>query len=249
MIENKTVFITGGAGFIGSTLASRLCERNQIVVYDSFARNTIQHTTLGQHKNVRIIEGDVLDVEPVALLGPAGASAVRVVGNLPYNVSTPILFRLLDLARTTDRLRDATLMLQREVAERIASGPGSKAYGVLSIHAQLDADITTLLTLPPGAFKPPPEVWSQVIRLTFRPPPVAVPDRRLFETLVRSLFAQRRKTILNTLRPLAASRGLDAASVLRQAGLDSGRRPETLHLSELAGLADALRAPADPSVV
>ena len=139
-------------------------------------------------------------------------------------------------------------MLQREVAERVASGPGSKAYGVLSIHVQLDADITTLLTLPPGAFRPPPEVWSQVIRLTFRPPPVGVPDRRLFDVLVRSLFAQRRKTILNTLRPLATSRGLDAGAVLRAAGLDPGRRPETLHLSELAGLADALR-PAGTSLL
>lgn len=199
--------------------------------------------------NVRIVEGDVLDVAPAAWLGPAGADRVRIVGNLPYNVSTPILFRLIELARTTGRIQDATLMLQREVAERVASAPGSKAYGVLSIHIQLEAEIRTLLTLPPGAFRPPPEVWSQVIRLTFRPPVVAVPDRHVFDVLVRTLFAQRRKTILNTLRPLASSRGLEAAAVLGVAGLDPGRRPETLHLSELAGLADALRRPAPPSVV
>jgi len=242
---DHVVEIGPGRGALTFLLASRVASVTAIEIDRDLAAGLRARVP----SNVRIIEGDVLEVDPGAFLGTAGASAIRVVGNLPYNVSTPILFRLIDVARTTGRLRDATLMLQREVAERIASGPGSKAYGVLSIHAQLDADITTLLRLPPGAFTPPPEVWSQVIRLTFRPPPVEVADRRLFETLVRSLFAQRRKTILNTLRPLAASRGLDAASVLRAAGLDSGRRPETLHLAELAGLADALRPPDAPCVV
>jgi 16S rRNA (adenine1518-N6/adenine1519-N6)-dimethyltransferase len=242
---DHVVEIGPGRGALTFLLASRVASVTAIEIDRDLAARLRERVP----SNVRIIEGDVLGIPLDTLLGPPGAGAVRVVGNLPYNVSTPILFRLLDLARTTGRLQDATLMLQREVAERIASGPGSKAFGVLSIHAQLDAAITTLLTLPPGAFTPPPEVWSQVIRLTFRTPPVSVPDRQLFDSLVRSLFAQRRKTILNTLRPLAAVRGLDARVVLQGAGLDPGRRPETLHLSELAGLADALRRPTEPSVV
>jgi 16S rRNA (adenine1518-N6/adenine1519-N6)-dimethyltransferase len=242
---DHVVEIGPGRGALTLPLASRVASVTAIEIDRDLAADLRARVP----SNVRIIEGDVLDVAADAFRGPAGAERVRVLGNLPYNVSTPILFRLIDIATSTGWLRDATLMLQREVAERVASGPGSKAYGVLSIQVQLDAAITTLLTLPPGAFRPPPEVWSQVIRLTFRPAPVSVPDRRLFDVLVRSLFAQRRKTILNTLRPLAASRGLDGAAVLRAAGLDPGRRAETLHLSELAGLADALRPAHGPSVV
>jgi 16S rRNA (adenine1518-N6/adenine1519-N6)-dimethyltransferase len=242
---DHVIEIGPGRGALTLPLASRVASVTAIEI----DRDMVAALRARVPSNVRIIEGNVLDVTPDAFRGPAGTHRVRVVGNLPYNVSTPILFRLLELSRTMDSLQDATLMLQREVAERVASGPGSKAYGVLSIHVQLEAAITTLLTLPPGAFKPPPQVWSQVIRLTFRPPPVPLPDRQLFDVLVRSLFAQRRKTILNSLRPLAASRGLDGAAVLRVAGLDPGRRPETLHLSELAGLADALRLPGKPSVV
>jgi 16S rRNA (adenine1518-N6/adenine1519-N6)-dimethyltransferase len=199
--------------------------------------------------NVRVIEGDFLDVAAATLFPSGDEGRWRAVGNLPYNVSSPILFRLLELSRSTGRLRDATLMLQREVADRIASPPGSKQYGVLSIMVQLDADVHPLLTLPPGAFRPAPQVWSKVIRLTFRPPTVAIADRRRFEVLVRSLFAQRRKKVSNSLQPLAASLGVDAAESLRLAGVDPSCRPETLHLVELARLADVLGAGAAPCVV
>jgi 16S rRNA (adenine1518-N6/adenine1519-N6)-dimethyltransferase len=192
--------------------------------------------------HARLIQGDFLDV-PAGVLFEGGTPAMwRIIGNLPYNVSSPILFRLLELARSSGRLRDATLMLQREVAERVASPPGTKAYGALSILVQLDADVEALLTLPPGAFRPAPAVWSAVIRLHFRPPTVEVRDRRRFESLVRSVFSQRRKMLANALQPAATSRGARAADVLRQAGIDPSRRPETLHLEELARLADILDA-------
>jgi len=173
----------------------------------------------------------------------------RVIGNLPYNVSSPILFRLLDLSGSGARVRDAALMLQREVAERVASPPGTRQYGALSIMVQLDADVEPLLTLPPGAFRPPPRVWSKVIRLRFRPPSVAVADRRRFDVLVRSLFSQRRKMLGNSLQPLASTRGRRAGEVLGMAGIDPSRRPETLHLEELARLADALDAGTGAGVV
>jgi 16S rRNA (adenine1518-N6/adenine1519-N6)-dimethyltransferase len=199
--------------------------------------------------HARVIEADFLDLPAEALFGGDASGPWRVIGNLPYNVSSPILFRLLDLARSSGRLRDATLMLQREVADRAASPPGTKSYGALSILVQLDADVEPLLTLPPGAFRPAPEVWSSLIRLHFRPPRVPVADRRRFEALVRSLFSQRRKMLANALQPAASSRNRRAADILREAGVDPARRPETLHLEELARLADILDAADGAGVV
>ena len=186
-------------------------------------------------KNVDLIEKDFLefDVAPIAAVAP-----LRVAGNLPYNASSPILFRLIDIYREAGRLTDATVMLQHEVAERIEAAPGTRDYGVLSILVQLHAAVRRLLTLPPGAFRPMPAVRSAVLRLTFRPPAVEVVDYLVFEQMVRSMFTQRRKTLSNALRPFAASRGLAAPAVLEAARIDSKRRPETLTLAELARLTD-----------
>jgi len=199
--------------------------------------------------HARVIQGDFLDVPPDVLFEGGSPDPWRVIGNLPYNVSSPILFRLLEIARTSGRLRDATLMLQREVAERVASPPGTRQYGALSIMVQLEAEVERLLTLPPGAFRPAPEVWSSVIRLHFRPPKVEVRDRARFESMVRSLFSQRRKMLANALQPAASSRGKAAHEVLREAGIDPSRRPETLHLEELARVADFLDAGGAAGVV
>jgi 16S rRNA (adenine1518-N6/adenine1519-N6)-dimethyltransferase len=195
--------------------------------------------------NVELLQRDFLDFDlaPLAAAGP-----LRVAGNLPYNVSSPILFRLIDAYRATPAQRrgpdaaglfDATVMVQLEVAERIDAAPGTRNYGVLAILLQWHADVRRLLTLPPGAFRPMPEVRSAVVRLTFRPPPVAVADPEAFEAMVRSMFTQRRKTLSNALRPFALSVGGDAAAALSAAGIDPRRRPETLHPPELARLADA----------
>jgi 16S rRNA (adenine1518-N6/adenine1519-N6)-dimethyltransferase len=177
---------------------------------------------------------------------------VRVVGNLPYNVSSPILFRLLALARETDRLIDATLMLQREVALRIAARPGSGDYGPLSIMTALYADVERRFDLPPGAFRPPPKVHSSVIRLNFRPPTIDVGDHAHFERIVRTMFQQRRKTLANALRPAlvtGSDADADAPGILTAADIDPRRRPETLTLAEIAALSHATlrRAPASGS--
>ena len=167
-------------------------------------------------------------------------SPVRVVGNLPYNVASPILFRLLKAADGGRLLRDATLMLQREVVDRLVAEPGGADYGAMSIQVQLLADVDRILSLPPGAFRPPPKVHSAVVRLRFRPPRVDVGTLDVFERVVRGLFLQRRKTLANALKPVAASFGRSAPEVLRQAGLDGGRRPETLALEDMARLALAV---------
>lgn len=185
--------------------------------------------------NVTIAHGDFLDFD-LRLLPPG--RSFRVAGNLPYNVSSPILFALIAAYRAGIALVDATLMLQREVAARILAAPGTRDYGVLSIFVQLHADVLPLLSLPPGAFRPVPQVHSSVVNLRFRPPSVAVADEAAFEAMVRTMFMQRRKTLLNALRPYALTRERDVRAALTSAAIDPTRRPETLQLTELARLAD-----------
>jgi 16S rRNA (adenine1518-N6/adenine1519-N6)-dimethyltransferase len=186
-------------------------------------------------ENVTLLQADFLDVDVVAL--ETGAP-FRVAGNLPYNVSSPILFRLLDAHQRAGRLRDATLMVQREVADRLTASPGTGDYGVLSILVQWHCDVRRVLALPPGAFRPAPKVHSAVVHFRFRPSAVAVADPAVLEAMVRSMFTQRRKTLLNALSPFATSRGADSGAALTSAGIDPRRRPETLQLTELARLAD-----------
>lgn len=189
--------------------------------------------------NVQIVQGDFLRTDLNDLLSHL-PQPVRVVGNLPYNVASPILFQLLHQALQGRRFADATLMLQKEVADRLCAAPGTEGYGALAIQVTLLADVDRLLTLPPGAFRPPPKVTSAVVRLRFRQPLVDVPDPHAFEILVRGLFLRRRKTLLNALRPHADARGLDAAQVIELAGLDPRLRPEALTVRDMARLARAV---------
>ncbi len=185
--------------------------------------------------SVRVVEGDFLDVNLDELLEDTPLP-VRVVGNLPYNVSSPILFKLLDAAREGQRFRDATLMLQKEVVDRLVARPGTSAYGTLAIQVGLIADVERLLSLPPGAFRPPPTVRSAVVHLRFHPPTADVGDRATFEKVVRGVFLQRRKTLANALKPVAFFLGSSAPELLERAGLDGSRRPEELTVAELARL-------------
>jgi 16S rRNA (adenine1518-N6/adenine1519-N6)-dimethyltransferase len=189
--------------------------------------------------NVDVITGDFLDVDLPALLRDHPAP-IRVIGNLPYNVSSPILFRLLEAADEGRRFRDATVMLQKEVADRVAARAGTAGYGTLAVQVGLLADVERLLTLPPGAFRPPPKVTSAVVRLRFRPAVADVGDTAAFERVVRGVFLQRRKTLLNALKPVADSFGRSAAQVLERAGVDPSRRPETLDVHEMARISRAV---------
>lgn len=199
--------------------------------------------------NVTVVTGDVLSLDMAAVLaewlgGSLGpARPVRVVGNLPYNISSPILFMLLDLAASTGGLSDAILMLQKEVADRLVARVGTGDYGVLTILTALHADVTRLLSLPPGAFRPQPKVHSAVIKLRFRPPQIAVAEPERFVRMVRTMFTQRRKTLSNALKPFASEGTISATSALAAAGIDGMRRPETLKMEELAALARAFTRP------
>jgi 16S rRNA (adenine1518-N6/adenine1519-N6)-dimethyltransferase len=187
--------------------------------------------------NVDLVVADILDVDlaPLVAGGP-----LRVAGNLPYNISSPILFKLLAVARASPGLVDATVMLQLEVADRLVASPGTKDYGVLTIFTALLADVQRLLTLPPGAFRPAPKVHSAVVRLTFRPSPLPRASEAAFEKMVRTMFMQRRKTLLNALRPYADSVGRESREALTAAGIDPIRRPETLTQEDLLRLVSVL---------
>ena len=163
-----------------------------------------------------------------------GEQRLRVVGNLPYNISTPLLFHLLDQA---DCIEDMHFMLQKEVVERMAAAPGSDAYGRLSVMLQYRCAVLPLFGIGPGAFRPPPKVESAFVRLVpHRTPPVPVQDEALFARVVQLAFGQRRKTLRNTLKGL-----LDDAD-FAAAGIDPQIRAEQLDLAAFARLADRAAA-------
>ena len=179
---------------------------------------------------LRIHHADALTFDFAALRGDG--PPLRVTGNLPYNISTPLLFHLLAQA---GHLRDLHFMLQKDVVERMAADPGTKDYGRLSVMLQYRCRVEPLFTVGPGAFRPPPKVWSSVVRLVPRETfAVTIRDENRFAEIVRWAFAQRRKTLRNALRDV-----LDVAQI-EAAGVDPGARPETLSLEASAALSEAL---------
>lgn len=203
-------------------------------------------------RNLSIVTADALSLDWMKLITNAMSklhslrrddedrNRVRIVANLPYYISTPTIEKLLSLGV---RLFDMTLMLQKEVADRITTGPGSKEYGYLSVMVQYYCIASKLFEVPPSAFTPAPKVQSAVIRLTVREKPaVEVTDEARFFALVRAAFAQRRKTILNNLK--AASRALEFTepleAALEAASVAPQRRAETLSIAEFSTLCTAL---------
>ena len=182
---------------------------------------------------VEILEADARRWDYGLVERPPGGR-VLVVGNLPYSVSKPILLALVEARASIDEM---ALMLQLEVAERLAAAPGSKTYGSLSILTQLYCDVRSAIRVPPGAFRPPPKVDSAVVHLhVLREPRVALADERRFHAVVRAAFAQRRKMLANG---LAGSLGVPVEHVRRAAeavGIDPTRRAETLSIEEFARL-------------
>jgi 16S rRNA (adenine1518-N6/adenine1519-N6)-dimethyltransferase len=190
--------------------------------------------------NLTVIQGDFLEVTDPARPESLAPSPRRVAGNLPYNVASPIMFKLVELHAAGVPLLDATLMLQREVADRLVAPPGSKEYGVLGILIGHAADVETVLKLPAGAFRPPPKVLSSLVRLRFRAPDPPVRDLTMFGRIVQAVFTRRRKTMANALLALddGVAPRLRPSEALAAADLDGSRRPETVSIAEFARLAD-----------
>ncbi len=180
-----------------------------------------------EHGELELVHANVLDVDFTAL---AAGSPLRLVGNLPYNLSSPILFHALDHAAA---VRDMHFMLQKEVVDRMAAGPGSKVYGRLSVMLQAWCRVTALFDVGPGAFRPPPKVDSAVVRLVPRDPAeVGIDDPARFAAIVRAAFGQRRKTLRNALQPLCDTDAISAA------GVDPSQRAEQLEVADFVRLAN-----------
>jgi 16S rRNA (adenine1518-N6/adenine1519-N6)-dimethyltransferase len=229
--EGETVLEIGpGAGALTRHLRQRGA-RLVLVELDPRAVEVLRAEVVGS--GVELIEGDILatDLKVIASRCPGGT--LRVVGNIPYNITSPILFYLLDNRRL---ISDALLMMQREVARRLVAHPGTKEYGILSILTQFYAQTSTLFDVTPGAFVPPPAVTSTVVRLEMRKRPlVHARDEEHFRRMVRAVFSQRRKTLRNSLRILLG----DGVRTL-PSDLPLERRPEELAVEELVALSDAL---------
>jgi 16S rRNA (adenine1518-N6/adenine1519-N6)-dimethyltransferase len=232
------VFLEIGPG--RGILTLKLASKVKRLVAVEIDRDLIADLAPRLPSNASIVAGDVLDIDLNAAL-PHTATPVRIAGNLPYNISSPILFRLLAL-ESQRAVKDATLMLQREVSDRIVAQPGTAEYGVLSVLVQWRANVARVLAIPPGAFRPPPDVRSALIRISFRPPAFQLRAPLLFERMVRSMFTQRRKVVVNALGTFAGEIGADAGRALDAAGIDGRRRPETLEVIEIARLADIFTA-------
>jgi 16S rRNA (adenine1518-N6/adenine1519-N6)-dimethyltransferase len=202
--------------------------------------------------NFILVEADALRVDWDTLLDSAverwrtlyssvtDEPRLRIVANLPYYISTPIIERLL---AGNHRIFDMILMLQEEVVDRIVSQPGSKEYGYLSVFVQYFCEADKLFTVPPIAFSPVPKVDSAIVKLTLRKEPVIdIQDREKFFALIRAAFAQRRKTILNNLKAAAAISDFDELpdKALQNCGLDAMRRAETFSLKDFAVLYHSL---------
>jgi 16S rRNA (adenine1518-N6/adenine1519-N6)-dimethyltransferase len=238
----EDTFLEIGPG--GGALTRPLAAASRAVIAFEIDRDLTADLRVDAPANLSLVEGDFLDITSDRLRAVTDAAGVprhtplRVAGNLPYNVASPILFALAALHTDGVPLIDATVMLQKEVAERLLAPPGTKAYGVLSVLIRHHADVDRLLSLPPGAFRPAPKVDSTIVRLRFHeaaPKPTAP---AVFTALTQAVFTRRRKTLNNALLAFEPSARLSPQDALREAGIDGIRRPETLTIPELVRLSD-----------
>ena len=251
-ISQSTVLEIGpGRGILTSLLAKRA--RRLIAVELDRVLAAQLRLKFSMARNVEIIEADILSIEFDSLFGPKPGlgrpgidwkpEPVRVVGNLPYYITSDILLRLFEFAKYFESI---VIMVQREVAERVAAKPGGSDYGMLSATAQLYGRVENLFTLPPAAFVPPPSVHSSVLRLTLDPQ-----QERLgvagdgFIDFLRLSFGQKRKTLWNNLKEKYPEAALKRA--LAEAKVKPGARAETLSLEESAAVYRALRAATEHS--
>lgn len=223
------VEIGPGRGALTQYLLQSACRTLDVVEIDR-ALAAMLDQRFAADRRFTLHRTDALRFDFAALAGVRGR--LRVVGNLPYNISTPLLFHLLESAPA---IIDMHVMLQREVIERMAAAPGDAAYGRLTVMLAPWVDVEALFEVGPGAFHPPPRVWSAVARITVRPAP-RFPVHPRYAAVVAAAFAHRRKTLRNALR------GQVSAAQIAQCGIDPSARPETLApeaFNALAGLSEA----------
>lgn len=204
----------------------------------------ILRETLSEFSNIEIINQDILKTNLEEILaqneeiGGKPRTGVKIIGNLPYYITTPIIMKLLEDGVPAESI---TIMLQKEVADRILASPGSKTYGALSVAVQYYAEVSPVAHVPKEVFVPRPKVDSAVIRLDLRKEkPVELCDEAAFFATIRGGFGQRRKTLLNSLTGVLGRTKEEINTIMEQVGIDQKRRAETLSIKEFADLANAI---------
>ncbi len=237
--EGTVVEIGPGPGGLTRALLLEGAAHVVVVEVDPRAIGALRELQTVAAGRLEVIQGDALAIDSAAL----GSSPRRIVANLPYNISTPLLVRWLQQA---DAIADMVLMFQKEVVDRLVAVPRTKDYGRLSVLAQHVCEIRRLFDIPAAAFVPPPKVDSTVVKLTPLPdakPRAPITDDKHYSAVVHAAFGQRRKTLRNALRAVFDEAGVDAA--LAETKIDGQRRGETLDIAEFAALANVL--PAKPA--
>jgi 16S rRNA (adenine1518-N6/adenine1519-N6)-dimethyltransferase len=209
------------------------CGHLKVIEIDRDLVERLEHHPFLNQK-LEVIQADALNIDFRQF---ATEQPIRVFGNLPYNISTPLIFHLLKFA---DHVKDMHFMLQKEVVDRLAAEPGSKSYGRISVSVQQACRVTPVVSVPPSAFTPPPKVESSVVRLEpYTDSPHPVKDKAQLHSLCLTAFNQRRKTIRNNLKQLVPAEQLEAL------GIDPGARPETLSVDDYCRLSDWLTEQAE----
>ena len=237
---DRVLEIGPGMGFLTEKLAAAAGSVTAVELDETLC--TILKEVFAEEEHIEILHEDALKLDFAALAERTVQKGFdrpfKIVANLPYYITTPLLFYFLD---HREYWSEMVIMVQKEVAERVVASPGGKDYGVLTLMTAFDADAEILLHVPASAFEPRPSVDSAVLRLVRRDaPPFAVTDKKAFRSLVKAGFGQRRKTLSNALK----NSGLfpdktSAGSLLEKCGIDGGRRGETLSFEEYAALANA----------
>lgn len=235
--DDLVIEIGPGAGVITAEAAAVAGKVVAVEIDQSLI--PILEETLGMYDNVEVVNQDILKTDLKALIEehrqPGG---VKIIGNLPYYITTPIIMKILEEDVNVDSI---TIMMQKEVADRIKAAPGTKLYGALSAAVQYYCTIEKIATAPKEAFMPRPKIDSAVLRLDVRKEhPVELIDEKVFFQCIKSGFEQRRKTLLNCLTGTAGLNKDDIRAILEDAGIDATRRIETLDLNELADLANSM---------
>jgi 16S rRNA (adenine1518-N6/adenine1519-N6)-dimethyltransferase len=233
--DEEVLEIGPGLGF----LTRRLVEQARhvwAVEVDSFLVNWLRKTPWANRPDLCLVQDDILNVDFSVLLPN---HKIKLAGNLPYNISTPVLFRLIE---ERERFSLVVLMLQREVANRIAASPGTKAYGGLSVWWQIHGEILNRMPVSPEAFFPRPKVQSMVLQMRFFSQPLAAAgDLPLLKKVVRAAFGHRRKTLGNAFQELFPGKKRELEQLLRAHAIDPQRRGETFDVGEFIHLAQLLQ--------
>ena len=235
--EDLVIEIGPGIGVI--TYEAAQLAKNVIAVEIDKSLLPILEETLGEFDNVRVINEDILKLDLNEVIEGEGFPNVKIMGNLPYYITTPIIMKILEDGVNADSI---TIMMQKEVADRIKAQPGSKAYGALSVAVQYYCTVDKVASVPRSVFVPQPNVDSIVLRLNIRKEKaVQVEDEKLFFDCVKAGFGQRRKTLLNSLQNVKGITKEIVVDSLAAAGIESSRRAETLNLEEFASVANEVK--------